>query len=192
MASVLRFMIYLSVAADANGKNFPVCRLWSPTVIFGPLTRKEDIAKVCIVSSHTRSTCASRPPVEVAWVGRDSVRRRRWRRPSQSAHWAHPCSPDRPGLLDSARLACGWAFLLKTGNDAANVLACVGGGKKARHGGVDAMNDEARRLQANQTHAATPSGLDGPAQYASVYDLALIARTTFAREDFRRYADEGG
>ncbi|SCL31653.1 D-alanyl-D-alanine carboxypeptidase (penicillin-binding protein 5/6) [Micromonospora rhizosphaerae] len=79
-------------------------------------------------------------------------------------------------------------LLLRSGNDAANVLARAGGGERARQGGVDAMNDEARRLRANQTHAATPSGLDGPGQYTSAYDLALIARATFAREDFRRYA----
>ncbi|WBB70850.1 serine hydrolase [Micromonospora sp. WMMD812] len=78
-------------------------------------------------------------------------------------------------------------LLLTSGNDAANVLARLGGGNAGRQGGVDAMNDEARRLRANQTHAATPSGLDGPGQYTSAYDLALIARATFAREDFRRY-----
>ncbi|MCW3818557.1 serine hydrolase [Micromonospora sp. DR5-3] len=78
-------------------------------------------------------------------------------------------------------------LLLKSGNDAANVLARVGGGTAGRAGGVQAMNEEAHRLHANQTHAATPSGLDGPGQYTSAYDLALIARATYAREDFRRY-----
>ncbi|MEU4679274.1 serine hydrolase [Micromonospora sp. NPDC023737] len=78
-------------------------------------------------------------------------------------------------------------LLLCSGNDAANVLARLGGGNAGRQGGVDAMNEEARRLRAYQTHAATPSGLDGPDQYTSAYDLALIARATFAREDFRRY-----
>jgi D-alanyl-D-alanine carboxypeptidase (penicillin-binding protein 5/6) len=78
-------------------------------------------------------------------------------------------------------------LLLKSGNDAANVLARVGGGGDGRQGGVQAMNDEARRLRANQTHATTPSGLDGPGQYTSAYDLALIARATYARKDFRRY-----
>ncbi|MEU2616539.1 D-alanyl-D-alanine carboxypeptidase, partial [Micromonospora sp. NPDC007271] len=78
-------------------------------------------------------------------------------------------------------------LLLKSGNDAANVLARVGGGSAGRQGGVQAMNDEAHRLGANQTHAATPSGLDGPGQYTSAYDLALIARAAFARADFQRY-----
>jgi D-alanyl-D-alanine carboxypeptidase (penicillin-binding protein 5/6) len=94
------------------------------------------------------------------------------------------------GLVEGGRYSVEslWlGLLLKSGNDAANVLARVGGGGTGRQGGVQAMNDEARRLRANQTHAATPSGLDGPGQYTSAYDLALIARPTFAREDFRRY-----
>lgn len=78
-------------------------------------------------------------------------------------------------------------LLLKSGNDAANVLARVGGGEAGRPGGIEAMNNEARRLGARQTRAATPSGLDGPGQFTSAYDLALIAQACFAREDFRRY-----
>jgi D-alanyl-D-alanine carboxypeptidase len=49
------------------------------------------------------------------------------------------------------------------------------------------MNKHADRLGAYQTHAVTTSGLDGPEQLTSAYDLALIARACFAREDFRRY-----
>ena len=49
------------------------------------------------------------------------------------------------------------------------------------------MNAEARRLGAWDTHAETPSGLDGPGQVTSVYDLALIFRACFGHEDFRRY-----
>lgn len=79
------------------------------------------------------------------------------------------------------------ALLLKSGNDAANVLARVGGGSAGMQGGIQAMNAEARRLGAYQTHAATPSGLDGPGQFTSAYDLALIARACYARADFRRY-----
>ncbi|MBE1486172.1 D-alanyl-D-alanine carboxypeptidase family protein [Plantactinospora soyae] len=79
-------------------------------------------------------------------------------------------------------------LILNSGNDAANVLARLGGGTGGMAGGVAAMNAEARRLGAYQTHAATPSGLDGPGQFTSAYDLALIARACFAREDFRRYA----
>lgn len=78
-------------------------------------------------------------------------------------------------------------LLLNSGNDAANVLARVAGGAAGRPGTIEAMNAEARRLGAYQTHAVTPSGLDGPGQFTSSYDLALIAREDFAREDFRRY-----
>jgi D-alanyl-D-alanine carboxypeptidase (penicillin-binding protein 5/6) len=78
-------------------------------------------------------------------------------------------------------------LLLNSGNDAANVLARIGGGEDGLEGGLRAMNEEARRLGAFQTRAATPSGLDGPDQFTSVYDLALIARRLFDRRDFRRY-----
>jgi serine-type D-Ala-D-Ala carboxypeptidase (penicillin-binding protein 5/6) len=78
-------------------------------------------------------------------------------------------------------------LLLDSGNDAANVLARLGGGGGGAAGGVAAMNAEAQRLGVFQTHAVTPSGLDGPGQFTSAYDLALIARACFAREDFRRY-----
>ncbi|WP_051367136.1 D-alanyl-D-alanine carboxypeptidase family protein [Hamadaea tsunoensis] len=76
-------------------------------------------------------------------------------------------------------------LLLQSGNDAANVLARLGGGTVAR--GVAAMNAEAARLGAYQTHAVTPSGYDGPGQFTSAYDLALIARACFADDAFRRY-----
>ncbi|HEX2774401.1 MAG TPA: D-alanyl-D-alanine carboxypeptidase [Micromonosporaceae bacterium] len=95
------------------------------------------------------------------------------------------------GLVEGGRykIETLWlGLLLVSGNDAANVLARVGGGTGTAAGGVAAMNAEAKRLGAYQTHAATPSGLDGPAQFTSAYDLALIARVGFAREDFRRYA----
>jgi D-alanyl-D-alanine carboxypeptidase (penicillin-binding protein 5/6) len=78
-------------------------------------------------------------------------------------------------------------LLLNSGNDAANVLARLGGGEAGVAGGLRAMNDEARRLGAYQTYAATPSGLDGPGQFTSAYDLALIARALFEQADFRRY-----
>ncbi|MEV4629451.1 serine hydrolase [Micromonospora sp. NPDC049523] len=79
-------------------------------------------------------------------------------------------------------------LLLNSGNDAANVLARLAGGDTGVAGTVEAMNEEAHRLGALQTHAVTPSGLDGPGQFTSAYDLALIARVCFANEAFRRYA----
>ncbi|WP_431936468.1 D-alanyl-D-alanine carboxypeptidase family protein [Micromonospora sp. RP3T] len=77
-------------------------------------------------------------------------------------------------------------LLLQSGNDAANMLARLGAG--SARAGVDQMNAEARRLGALQTHAVTPSGLDGPGQFTSAYDLALIARACFADPRFGRYA----
>jgi D-alanyl-D-alanine carboxypeptidase (penicillin-binding protein 5/6) len=49
------------------------------------------------------------------------------------------------------------------------------------------MNAEAHRLGAWDTHAETPSGLDGPGQVTSAYDLALIFRACLGYESFRRY-----
>jgi D-alanyl-D-alanine carboxypeptidase (penicillin-binding protein 5/6) len=79
-------------------------------------------------------------------------------------------------------------LLLESGNDAANVLARLGGGPAGQDGGVQEMNTTAARLGAWQTHAVTPSGLDAPGQFTSAYDLALIARACFADPAFQRYA----
>ncbi|OLE25822.1 MAG: D-alanyl-D-alanine carboxypeptidase [Actinobacteria bacterium 13_1_20CM_3_71_11] len=78
-------------------------------------------------------------------------------------------------------------LLLESGNDTANVLARLGGGDAGLAGGIAAMNAEAHRLGADDTHAVSSSGLDRPGQFTSAYDLALIARADFARDDFRRY-----
>ena len=88
------------------------------------------------------------------------------------------------------RISTLWlGLLLNSGNDAANALARLagGGGRGGVAKTVAAMNAEARRLGAFQTHAVTPSGLDGKGQFTSSYDLALIARVCFANADFRRY-----
>ncbi|MEV0901865.1 D-alanyl-D-alanine carboxypeptidase [Actinoplanes sp. NPDC049802] len=81
-------------------------------------------------------------------------------------------------------------LLLNSGNDAANALARLagGGGKDGLATTVTAMNAKAATLGARQTHAVTPSGLDGKGQFTSAYDLALIARVCFASQDFRKYA----
>jgi len=79
-------------------------------------------------------------------------------------------------------------LLLNSGNDAANTLARLGGGEGGLPATVAAMNAEAKRLGAYQTHAVTPSGLDGPGQFTSAYDLALIARQCFDKPAFGRYA----
>ncbi|MFI6266884.1 D-alanyl-D-alanine carboxypeptidase family protein [Micromonospora sp. NPDC051006] len=95
------------------------------------------------------------------------------------------------GLVEGGRYSVEtvWlGLLLNSGNEAANVLARLGGGADGAAGGVRAMNENARRLGALQTHAVTPSGLDGRGQFTSAYDLALIARVCFADPNFRRYA----
>ncbi len=94
------------------------------------------------------------------------------------------------GLIQGGRypVATLWfGLLLNSGNDAANVLARLGSGGRGVPGAVADMNAEAHHLGALDTHAETPSGLDGPGQVTSAYDLALIARADFARADFCRY-----
>ncbi|WP_245764924.1 D-alanyl-D-alanine carboxypeptidase family protein [Nonomuraea jiangxiensis] len=75
-------------------------------------------------------------------------------------------------------------LMMSSGNDAAMALAEINGGldKTMRD-----MNAEAKRLQAYDTVAKTPSGLDKPGQSSSAYDLALIARAGLANPEFRRY-----
>ena len=76
------------------------------------------------------------------------------------------------------------SLLVVSGNDAAGALAEAAGGM--RHT-VRLMNTEAQRLQALDTVARTPSGLDAPGESTSAYDLALIARAGLALPDFRDY-----
>jgi serine-type D-Ala-D-Ala carboxypeptidase (penicillin-binding protein 5/6) len=93
----------------------------------------------------------------------------------------------RVGLVEHGRYTVDLLFqamLMASGNDAANTLARVAGSVPST---VAAMNATARSLQAYDTHAATPSGLDGPRQLTSAYDLALIGRADLARADFRTY-----
>lgn len=95
------------------------------------------------------------------------------------------------GLVEGGRYSVEdlWlGLLLVSGNDAANVLARLGGGADGAKGGVREMNAQAARLGAYQTHAVTPSGLDAPGQFTSAYDLALIARACFDDATFQRYA----
>ena len=64
-------------------------------------------------------------------------------------------------------------MLLSSGNDAAHALANAAGGLQQT---VALMNATAKELQAYDTVAANPSGLDDDVQLTSAYDLALIAR----------------
>jgi len=76
------------------------------------------------------------------------------------------------------------ALLMMSGNDAAELLARAGGSREQT---LAEMNATAAQLQAYDTHAVTPSGLDGPGQSISAYDLALINRQAMALPAFREY-----
>jgi D-alanyl-D-alanine carboxypeptidase (penicillin-binding protein 5/6) len=76
------------------------------------------------------------------------------------------------------------ALLMTSGNDAANTLASAVGGQAAA---ARLMNDEARRVRADDTYAVNPSGLDAPGQLSTAYDLALIGRAAMKLPDFRDY-----
>lgn len=78
------------------------------------------------------------------------------------------------------------ALIMGSANDAAYLLARVGGGGIPET--LELMNAEARRLGALDTVAGNPAGLDTPGQVSSAYDLALIGREALRSKDFRRYA----
>jgi D-alanyl-D-alanine carboxypeptidase (penicillin-binding protein 5/6) len=81
-------------------------------------------------------------------------------------------------------------LLMQSGNDAAIALAEANGGMPQT---LYAMNAEARRIQARDTVAATPNGLDDDPpltlrqQHSSAYDLALIMKQGLTLPDFRKY-----
>ena len=78
-----------------------------------------------------------------------------------------------------------YALFLPSANDAANAIARSRGSVK---GTVQLMNKEAQRLQAFDTTAKNPSGLDAKGQLSSAYDLALFGREGLKNPDFARYA----
>jgi len=73
------------------------------------------------------------------------------------------------------------ALLLPSANDAAYALARANGGVEDT---VEQMNAKAARLQAYDTVAKGPSGLDYDGQWTSAYDMALIARAALALPEF--------
>jgi D-alanyl-D-alanine carboxypeptidase (penicillin-binding protein 5/6) len=72
-------------------------------------------------------------------------------------------------------------LIIISGNDAANALARVNGGYDKT---IADMNATAQALGALDTRAATVSGLDGPGQSTSVYDMALFAKADMATPPF--------
>jgi D-alanyl-D-alanine carboxypeptidase (penicillin-binding protein 5/6) len=82
------------------------------------------------------------------------------------------------------------ALLMVSGNDAALALTQAVGGLRPT---LDTMNSEARRLQAYDTLAGSPNGLDVDlglsvkTQHTSAYDLSLIMRQGLKLRDFCEY-----
>ncbi|MEO8814903.1 MAG: serine hydrolase [Mycobacterium sp.] len=92
------------------------------------------------------------------------------------------CAGIRPGRSYTARQLLD-AVLLVSGNDAANTLAELLGGPDVA---VAKMNAKAAEVGATDTHASTPSGLDGPGGPGGTtpHDLTAIFRAAMANPVF--------
>ena len=98
------------------------------------------------------------------------------------AHVECNCAGVKPGRTYTARQLLD-AVLLVSGNDAANTLADLLGGYQSA---VDKMNAKAAAIGATNTHATSPSGLDGPggSGWTTPHDLAAIFRAAMANPVF--------
>jgi serine-type D-Ala-D-Ala carboxypeptidase (penicillin-binding protein 5/6) len=98
------------------------------------------------------------------------------------------CVGIKPGRSYTARQLLD-GLLLVSGNDAANTLAHMLGGPDAA---VGKMNAKAAALGATNTHATTPSGLDGPggSGASTAHDLAVIFRAAMANPVFAQITAE--
>ena len=76
------------------------------------------------------------------------------------------------------------ALLTISANDAAIALTQATGSFGE---GMSLINAEARHLQADDTVAVDPNGLDAPGQHTSAYDLALIGRQALKLPAFLTY-----
>ena len=83
-----------------------------------------------------------------------------------------------PGIADLFQ-----ALLLISANDAAIALAQATGSYAK---GVAMMNAEAHQLQADDTVARRPNGLNAHGQHTSAYDLALFARQALTMPAFMK------
>ncbi|MEX7472657.1 D-alanyl-D-alanine carboxypeptidase family protein [Mycobacterium adipatum] len=92
------------------------------------------------------------------------------------------CAGVAPGFTYSVRQLLD-GLLLVSGNDAANTLATMLGGRDAA---AAKMNAKAAQLGARATTAGSPSGLDGPGIdiWSSPHDLAVIFRAAMANPAF--------
>lgn len=75
-------------------------------------------------------------------------------------------------------------MLVRSGNDAANVLAMHIGG--SMEGFVKMMNDKAAALGCKNTHFANAHGLDDPSHYTTARDLMTITRHALTLPYFPR------
>lgn len=76
------------------------------------------------------------------------------------------------------------AMMLPSANDAAVALAQANGGVRRT---VAQMNELAAQLNATNTVARNPSGLDSPGMVSTAYDLAIIARAGLDQPRFSDY-----
>jgi D-alanyl-D-alanine carboxypeptidase (penicillin-binding protein 5/6) len=98
------------------------------------------------------------------------------------------CAGIKPGRVYTARQLLD-AVLLASGNDAANALADMIGGYDTA---VAKMNAKAASIGAVNTHASTPSGLDGPggSGFTTPRDLAIIFRAAMANPTFAQITSQ--
>ncbi|BBX71024.1 D-alanyl-D-alanine carboxypeptidase family protein [Mycolicibacterium psychrotolerans] len=92
------------------------------------------------------------------------------------------CAGVTPGMTYTARQLLE-ALLLVSGNDAANTLATMLGGREAA---AAKMNAKAASVGALGTTAGSPSGIDGPGIdiWSTPHDLAVIFRAAMAHPVF--------
>ena len=103
-----------------------------------------------------------------------------------ASHRAAVIEPSKVGLItgDSYRVSDLFkALLMISANDAAIALVQATGSYAK---GMAMMNAEAHHLQADDTVAVTPNGLDARDQHVSAYDEALFARQALAIPAFMR------
>jgi D-alanyl-D-alanine carboxypeptidase (penicillin-binding protein 5/6) len=79
-----------------------------------------------------------------------------------------------------------YGMMLPSGNDAAEQVAVLLAGSRARY--ADLMNQKVAQLGLRDTHVVTPSGMDADEHYTSAYDMAIIARHAMQNPIFRTIA----
>jgi len=104
------------------------------------------------------------------------------------SHVECSCVGIKPGRTYTARQLLD-GLLLVSGNDAANTLAHMLGGPDAT---IAKMDAKAASVGAVNTHASTPSGLDGPggSGWSTAHDLAAIFRAAMANPVFAHITAE--